>query len=188
VDVEVSGEHLRTIGLFHLALALSAHGTKHFWTRLGWLVDFALVLQKCGENRGEELLEEAGRRGLRRILLISAILANRVLQLRLPKSFEDSISGDSQARVLADSMESMLRSGRMPADLLTENVLLLRARERWLDRVKIVSRLALTPGPEEWRRVDLPEPVECLYRPIRLARAARYLPRIAKRTFCLRRS
>jgi len=24
---------------------LSAHGTKHFWHRLGWLVDFALVLR-----------------------------------------------------------------------------------------------------------------------------------------------
>lgn len=187
VDVEISGERLMTMGLFHLALVLSAHGTKHFWTRLGWLVDFALVLQKCAENNAAQLLDDAARRGMRRILLISAILANKVLQLRLPVTFEDSISGDSQAQVLADSMERMLRLGTMPADLLSENLLLLSTRERWLDRVKIVSRLAFTPGPEEWRSVALPKSAELLYRPIRLARAARYLPQLAKRTFSSRK-
>jgi len=48
VAIEIAGEPVRAIGLRHLALVLSAHGTKHFWHRLGWLVDFALVLRSDG--------------------------------------------------------------------------------------------------------------------------------------------
>ena len=187
VDVEISGERVKTIDLLHLALALSAHGTKHFWTRLAWLVDFALVLQNCAASNAEELFDDAARRGMMRILLISAVVANKVLLLRLPDEFDGGISADPQARVLADSMEQILRLGEPPGDLLSENILLLRSRERWLDRVKIVSRLAFTPGPEEWRRVALPEWADCLYQPIRTVRAARYLPRIARRAFSLRK-
>ena len=82
---------------------------------------------------------------------------------------------------LADDMQQSLVAGVVPGDLLNENVFLLRSRERWSDRAKIVSRLAFTPGPEEWRWVALPEWAEWLYRPIRLARAARYLPRLVQR-------
>lgn len=181
VTVEIAGERVRTLGAVYLVLALAAHGTKHFWSRLGWLVDFALAFKHCGDAEAEELLETAAQKGMNRTLLASVHLANRTLHCRFPAKFEAAISADSQARAMGDSMGQMLLSQAVPADLLSENILLLRSRERWFDRAKIVWRLALTPGPEEWRQVDLPEWADCLYRPIRLARAARYLPRIAQR-------
>lgn len=84
-------------------------------------------------------------------------------------------------------MQQSLCAGVIPEDLLSENVLLLRSRERWSDRVKIVSRLAFIPGPQEWRWVAFPEWAEWLYRPIRIARAARYFPRIVQRAFSSRK-
>jgi hypothetical protein len=185
VAIEIAGETVRTMDIPHLVLALSAHGTKHFWYRLEWLVDFALALQNCG-NDGEKLLENSARKGMKRILLTSAALAANVLHVRLPTEFESALRADDQATVLADDMQRSLVAGVVPGDLLSENVLLLRARERWSDRAKIVSRLAFTPGPEEWRWVALPAWAEWLYRPIRLARAARYLPRIVQRAFSSR--
>ena len=185
VSIEVAGERVKTMNLHHLVLVLSAHGTKHLWYRLEWLVDFALALQKCGDDGGK-LLENSARKGMKRTLLISAALAANVLHVRLPKEFESALRADDSVGVLADDMLRSLVAGVVPADLLGENVLLLRARERWSDRAKIVSRLAITPGPEEWRWVDLPEWAEWFYRPIRLARAARYLPRIVQRTFSSR--
>jgi len=183
VAIEIAGERVRAMDLRHLALVLSAHGTKHLWYRLGWLVDFALVLRNCAVGDAEKLLDDAARKGMKRIFLISAALADKVLRVRLPKAFENALSADRWARELADNMQRSLWAGVSPEDLLSENVLLLRSRERWSDRVKIVSRLAFTPGPQEWRWVALPEWAEWLYRPIRLARAARHFPRIVQRAF-----
>ena len=187
VAIKIAGEPVRALDLPHLALVLSAHGTKHFWYRLGWLVDFALVLRDYPDGDAEKLLQDAARRGMTRILLTSAALAKRVLGVSLSIAFERALSADDSVRVLVDNMQQSVCSGVAPEDLLTENVWLLRSRERWSDRVKIVSRLAFTPGPEEWRLVALPDWAGWLYRPLRIARAARYIPRIAPRAFSFRK-
>ncbi len=187
VAVEIAGEQFRAPDLAHLALMLSAHGTKHFWYRLGWLVDFALLLRNYTDANAEKLLNDAARKGMKRILLTSAALVNRVLGISLPRAFERPISADRSVSMLAENMQQSVCSGVAPEDLLTENVWFLRSRERWSDRVKIVTRLAFTPGPEEWRVVTLPEWAEGLYRPLRMARAARYVPRIVQRAFSFRK-
>jgi hypothetical protein len=184
VTIEIAGERVRTLDILHLALVLSVHGTKHFWSRLGWLVDFAIVLRDYAVIDAEKLLNEASRRGIKRVLLISAALANRILRLELPEAFQNAISADPNSRVLADQMTRILGGAEMASeDLLTETILLVRSRERWSDRAKIVSRLAFTPGPQEWRSIALPGWAKCLYLPLRVSRAARYLPRIARRMF-----
>ena len=188
VKVAIAGEPVRSLAPHHLALVLAAHGTKHFWYRLGWLVDFALVLRDCADADAARLIEGAARRGMRRIVLTSAALANSVLGINLTEAFDRAISGDASVRMLADHMERCVFSGIAPEDLLTENVLFLRSRERWSDRVKMVSRLAFTPGPEEWRVAAFPEWAEWLYRPLRVARAARYVPRILQRALSFRKS
>ena len=50
--------------------------------------------------------------------------------------------------------------------------LMLRLRERALDQLRFVRRLALTPGPSEWQSVHLPSPLFLLYRLIRISRLA----------------
>jgi hypothetical protein len=183
VTIEIAGKPVRAIGCHHLALVLSAHGAKHSWYRLGWLVDFALVLSCRGDGEAEKLLEDAARKGLRRILLIAAALAEKVVRLKLPGVLESALSNDPGVAVLADQMQQALCTGVISEDLLSENILLLRSRERWSDRMRIVARLAFTPGPPEWSYVGLPEWADWMYRPIRFARAARYFPRIVRRAF-----
>ena len=187
VGIALAGESVRAPSLGHLALVLSVHGTKHFWYRLGWLVDFALVMRNHADVDVDRLLGDAAARGMRRILLASAALTRTVLEIKLTKTFESAIKADLGVRRLADHMRQSLFSGTSPEDLLTENIWFLRSRERWSDRAKIISRLAFTPGPEEWRIAKLPEWAGWFYRPLRLARAARYIPRIAKRTLSFRK-
>lgn len=187
VAIALAGEPVRTPGLDDLALALSAHGAKHFWCRLGWLVDFALVMRNRTDKDSDRVLADVTTRGMRRILLTSTALARTVLGINLTKTFESAIKADPMVRKLADRMQQSLFSGSGAEDLLTENVWFLRSRERWSDRAKIVSRLAFTPGPEEWRMATLPEWAGWLYRPLRVARAARYIPRIAQRALSFRK-
>src|SRR5579862_2095928 len=181
VGIALAGEPVRAPCVGHLALVLSAHGTKHFWYRLGWLVDFALVMRNHADGDVDRLLGDAAARGMRRILLASAALTKTVLKIKLTKTFESAIEADPGVGKLADHLRQSLFSGTSPEDLLTENIWFLRSRERWSDRAKIISRLASTPGPEEWRIAKLPEWAGWVYRPLRVARAARYIPRIAKR-------
>lgn len=187
VAVTIAGEAVSAPAPGHLGLVLSAHGTKHFWSRLGWLVDFALVMRDLADAEAEKILGDAAARGVRRILLTSAALAKTVLGIKLANTFERAIEADPAVPTLVDHMHQSLFSGSSPEDLLTENVWFLRSRERWSDRAKIVSRLAFTPGPKEWQMAKLPDWAAWLYRPLRLARAARYLPRIAARAFSFRK-
>jgi hypothetical protein len=50
--------------------------------------------------------------------------------------------------------------------------LMMRLRERRMDRVRFFTRLTFTPGPGEWVAVQLPKPLSPLYRVVRLARLA----------------
>jgi hypothetical protein len=50
--------------------------------------------------------------------------------------------------------------------------LMMRLRERWVDRARFLWRLASTPGPGEWGVIRLPASLFPLYRVIRLFRLA----------------
>ncbi len=180
VDIDIAGERLKALDLHDLALVLSAHGAKHSWYRLGWLADLALVLRNFTDDDAIDLLNDASRKGMKRILLISVALCNRALKLTLSEAFGSALSADPQAAALAESMHHTLCANVFTEDLLGETILSLRTRERWSDRLKIVSSLAFTPGPPEWRWIALPKWAECLYPLVRMVRAARYFPQLAK--------
>ena len=50
--------------------------------------------------------------------------------------------------------------------------LMLRLRERQVDRTRFLSRLAFTPGPGEWAVVRLPRRLFPIYRLVRISRLA----------------
>ena len=50
--------------------------------------------------------------------------------------------------------------------------LMMRLRERRIDRLRFLTRLTFTPGPGEWQAVRLPRLLSPLYRVVRLVRLA----------------
>jgi hypothetical protein len=182
--VTVAGRSVPVPAPDDLLLLLCAHGAKHFWYRLIWLVDVALVLRDRGDDV-LHLLLLAEKKGVRRILLLSAALAGQVLRLELPIAFSDAIRRDPALPPLVLTMAQSLYAGAPPADRLTANFVLLRCRERWSDRILTTLRLAFTPGPPEWLRVPLPWVLLWMYPLVRLARALRYLPRVLRRASAL---
>jgi hypothetical protein len=80
--------------------------------------------------------------------------------------------------LLADELLAQIADGRVyDVESLDYFRLMVRLRERPIDRMRFVSRLALTPGPSEWAAVRIPEALFPLYRVVRVFRLAGRLVR-----------
>jgi hypothetical protein len=79
----VRGKPVRVMGIEDTLIFLCLHAAQHDWTRLKWLMDIAELLRNCPLDEAL-LLSLAERAGARRVLLVGAALAARVLKAPLP--------------------------------------------------------------------------------------------------------
>jgi hypothetical protein len=160
-----------------LLLVLSAHAAKHVWGRLVWLCDIARIMGLPTLD-WTWIASQAKSLGIVRILRVTMFLANRLLSATIPPATQASLPEDPGAAALVDEIQTHIASEAVfnvesPAYFR----LMMRLRERPLDRLRFLRRLALTPGPSEWQAVRLPAPLFPLYRLVRLSRLAARLVR-----------
>jgi len=153
-------------------LVLALHAAKHVWGRLIWLCDLARISALSSLN-WESIGTQARELGIVRMLRVTLMLAQRLLGAPIPTAVDSCLPQDSVSVELAEEIE------RHVVDEKTFNVesfayfrLMLRLRERRIDRARFTSRMVLTPGPGEWAVVRLPRPLFPLYRLIRMTRLA----------------
>jgi len=172
VSVNVAGHSMRTLSPEDSILVLSVHAAKHVWTRLIWLCDIARIMAVANldwawiESKAKDL-------GIARIVGITTLLTQRLLAAKIPESAARFFSQDPETAAIADAIQAQLESG------VAYNVesspyfrLMMRMRERPMDRLRFMTRLALTPGPSEWNAIHLPDTLFPLYRLVRLSRLA----------------
>jgi len=170
--VDLGGREVKTLSLEDLLLTLCVHAAKHAWTRLCWLRDIAAATQQ--PLHWELLLERARRLGIRRILAVSLTLGSRLLGASAPENVMTSLGRDAMSNGLAEEIARHIpESEEYRTDTIDYFRLMLRLRERSLDRVRLVSRLAFTPSVNEWQLVRLPSALFPLYRVVRMYRLAR---------------
>ncbi|MGB8918622.1 MAG: hypothetical protein WCC89_17335, partial [Candidatus Sulfotelmatobacter sp.] len=111
--------------------------------------------------------------GIERILHITLLLANRLLATAIPAPLETAILQDRAAQAFADEISLAVAAGATyEEEKLSYFRLMMRLRERRVDRWRFLARLTFTPGPGEWETVRLPKVLFPLYRLVRLARLA----------------
>ena len=168
----VAGHPMRTPSREDLFLILSVHAAKHVWGRLVWLCDIARLMNHPDLN-WEWIGSQAKELGIARILRVTMLAANRLLQVTIPVAAEESLPKDDAAPALAEKIQPHIVS---EAVYNSESVdyfrLMMRLRERRIDQWRFMQRLILTPGPGEWNAVHLPRPLFPLYRLVRLVRLA----------------
>jgi hypothetical protein len=176
VTVSVAGHPMKTPSFEDLVLVLSAHSAKHAWGRLVWLCDMARIMSIPTLN-WTWIASQAKELGIVRILRVTMLLANRLLVATIPAAAQASLPEDPGAPALADEIQTHIASESVfNVESLAYFRLMMRLRERPLDRLRFLERLALTPGPSEWQAVRLPAPLFPLYRLVRLSRlAARFV-------------
>jgi hypothetical protein len=172
VTVPVAGRTVKTPSPDDLLLVLSIHAAKHEWTRLLWLCDIAQILRTADLN-WTRIQHHAKKIGVERILHITLLLANQLLQMTLPTPVKAAIDADPSAQTLANAIAQSMAAGvSHDVQQITYFRLMMRLRERRADRVRFLTRLTFTPGPSEWEAVRLPRVLSPLYRVVRLARLA----------------
>jgi hypothetical protein len=172
VDAAVASRRVKTPSPEDLLLVLSVHAAKHVWGRLIWLCDIAQILKR--ENLNWDWVQpRAQELGIERILHITLLLANRFLGTAIPAPIEKSVLSDKAARAFTDEIAVAVAAGvSYEEEQTTYFRLMMRLRERQMDRLRFLARLTFTPGPREWEAVRLPKPLFPLYRLVRVARLA----------------
>jgi hypothetical protein len=172
VKVTVAGRKLKTPSAEDLLLVLSIHAAKHVWGRLIWLCDIAQILKR-EELNWDWIQARARELGVERILHITLLLTERLLKATIPGQIESTVRSDRAALPFASDIEQSLLSGvHYEEPQISYFRLMMRLRERRIDRVRFLMRLAFTPGPGEWDALRLPKMLFPLYRMVRLARLA----------------
>jgi hypothetical protein len=162
VNVTIAGRAVKAPAAEDLLLVLCVHASKHVWGRLIWLCDIAQILQR--QNLDWEL-------GIERILCVTLLLTNQLLAIPIPGPIETAILEDPDARAIADKVAAMLAVGvSYSVEQVSYFRLMMRVRERRVDRWRFFTRLTFTPGPGEWEAVRLPRVLFPFYRVVRLAR------------------
>jgi hypothetical protein len=170
VSVSVAGRTLKTPSSEDLLLILSVHAAKHVWGRVIWLCDIARIVKRENLN-WDWIRAQAQALGIERILHITLLLANRFLSVPIPAQIANVLITDNAAQGFVGQIADSVAAGvRYEEEKLSYFRLMMRLRERRMDRVRFWSRLTFTPGPGEWNMVRLPKALFPLYRVVRVAR------------------
>src|ERR1700689_1927623 len=147
--VMVAGRAMKTPSPEDLLLILSAHAAKHVWARLVWLCDIARIMSLPTLNWGW-IESQARELGIVRIVCVSMLLANRMLSAAVSPAVHVQLGEDPATLALAEEIQSRIVSETaLNAESLAYFRLMMRLRERRVDRLRFLQRLAFTPGPSE---------------------------------------
>jgi len=172
VTVSVADRYVKTPSPEDLLLILSVHAAKHVWGRLIWLCDIAQIIKR--QNLDWDWIQSQSQElGIERIVHITLLLMHRFLATPMPAPIKDAVIADRAALDFTERIAASVAAGvTYEEEKLSYFRLMMRLRERPLDRLRFLARLTLTPGPGEWEAVRLPKSLFGFYRLVRLGRLA----------------
>lgn len=167
--VDVAGSAVPVLGAEDNLLVLCIHGAKHHWQSLKWVLDVALVIGKHPELSWTTLEQRARATGTHRLLGLGLLLAEQLLQAPIPASLGDAIRRDEVLLAAAQDVLAALAPYRYPTEA-EHHRLMLRLRERFIDRARYLFRLGWQPTESEWESVSLPPALHFAYHGVRVGR------------------
>jgi hypothetical protein len=168
--MDLLGERIDLLSLESQVIALCLHGSKHRWTRLGWVCDVAALL-RCGRPLDwERVLCRAQAWRCERVLLLGLSMARELLDADLPPQALSRIRARPGIQVLAQCARNRLFQRRPPA-FLELTWFRLRLIEGPAARIRYCVHRVLWPSVNDLEWIRLPASLSFLYfilRPIRL--------------------
>jgi hypothetical protein len=174
-EIVVGGRRMRTLRAEDLLLVLCVHAAKHMWVQLSWLCDIAQLV-KTGRLDWNVIQDEARRLGIERIVSLNLVLAQKLLGLQWQSSRQTWAFQNGRSTAVLDEILRIIERGvHYDTESLSYFRLMMRLRERRQDRVRLLWRLTVTPSVSEWSAIQFPQPLQPLYRLLRLSRLAKRL-------------
>ena len=173
MTVEIGGQRVRTFSVEDTLVMLCVHGAKHFWERLGWVLDVA-KLMTAQEVDWTLARQVAAEMKSTRVLLLGLYLAHDLFDAPLPEPLLDEICRDHAVQELAEKIYEQYAGISDPsAGILPRAVFRFRLRDGIGEGLRHTLRLALSPTESDRKIVRLPRWLATLYvlvRPFRLLR------------------
>jgi hypothetical protein len=173
ITVEIGGQYLRTFSIEDTLVMLCVHGAKHFWERLGWVLDIAKLI--TAQEMDWTLVQKisANMESIR-VLLLGLCLAHEMFNAPLPERFLEEIRRDHTVRELAEKVYEQYSDISDPgAGVLPRALFRFRLRDGLGQGIRHTLRLAMSPTESDRQAVRLPRwltPLYMLVRPWRLLR------------------
>lgn len=168
--IEICERPCPTLSADDLLLVLCVHAAKHLWQKIAWISDIAQLAESRTINWGE-VMKEAERLGIQRMVAITFFVAQKLLEHPAPSEVQEFWDRDRAGRALGiEILEAILGDREIDIESPEYFRLMLRLRERRSDRIRFLTRLALTPTITEWRAVRLPAALFPAYRAVRMGR------------------
>ena len=173
MTVEIGGRRLHTFSIEDTLVMLCVHGAKHFWERLGWVLDIA-KLATVREVDWTLLSQIAARMESTRVVSLGLYLAHDLFDAPLPGQLLEEIGRDRTVRDLAEKVYRQYAGISDPsAGVLPRAVFRIRLRDGIRQGLRHTLRLAMSPTESDRQTVRLPlwlSPLYMLVRPWRLLR------------------
>jgi hypothetical protein len=156
-----------------LLLMLCVHGSRHVWDKLEGVCCLAELLRSSKDFDWTYTWQRAGEMRCRRMLVIALLLVHGLFDIALPE-VADGLSASRSLRRMAEAIARRFSDdGAQPRGFAGSAAIHLRMKDRYLDQVRYCARVALTPTPEDWAAVQLPDRLAFAYPVVRAARVAR---------------
>jgi hypothetical protein len=159
-------------------LYLCAHGAKHCWSRLCWVVDVAAVLRTRPNLDWGTLLALAESSGCQRTLFIGLHLAKTLLGASIADGVWARVQQDKLAVALARNLGEQMFAPREGVSRSRfgwrRDWFYIRTKERWREKLVClghVAQLVFLPSDKDRNWISLPRRLAWLYvflRPIRI--------------------
>jgi len=170
-SVSMAGRSIKTFSPEKQLLFSCLHQAKHNWSRLGWLMDLAALIQQSPAMGWQQIQNRAGSFGTARMIRVSLRLVQLLFQVTLPARITDWVTDDACSIKIAEKILKGLLLADTKADQPTPLDPLFRASmESFADRAFYWFDNVLRPTPLEWALLPLPDRLYALYYPIRVGR------------------
>jgi hypothetical protein len=173
MTVEIGGQQLRTFSIEDTLVMLCVHGAKHFWERLGWVLDIAKLAtaQRVDWTLASQI---AAKMESTRVFLLGLYLAHDLFEAPLPGQLLEEIDRDRTVQELGEQVYQQYAGISDPsAGVLPRAVFRFRSRDGIGQGLRHTLRLAMSPTESDRKTVRLPRwltPLYMLVRPWRLLR------------------
>jgi hypothetical protein len=102
IEVELCGQKIRSLRPELLLVVLCAHGTKHRWQEMKWLVDVVEIIRRSPGLDWDEVYKIAGRQGISRKIDLALLIGARAMQSELPQSIISRIQKEGYLNSLCE--------------------------------------------------------------------------------------
>ena len=170
VPVAVGSATFRTLGEEDRLLYLGVHGARHWWGRLSWLCDLAVILASTEPERLAAAARRCRQGGLDSVLGSTLLLCREAFHVEIPKDAAPLPDRGRRAAWIA-RLSRRTWDDEVPGSRWREGV-------DWVGQ-KVIGSIAkpnarailheilnVTVHPRDWEKVDLPDRLFFLYFPL----------------------